>query len=325
MTRSSLPDLLSRFAGRRVLVLGDVMLDEHIWGEVRRISPEAPVPVVEVRRRSFVPGGAANTAANVAALGGRPVLVSVVGQDHAAARLRKVLAQNGTDAHGLCADAARATTTKSRVIAHSQQVARLDVEERAPLSPALEDALLTAIGRHLPQAEACIISDYAKGVVTPRVSLELIRLARQAGRPVVVDPKGADYSKYRGATVVKPNLHEAERSAKVEITGEAALQEAAGRLIELLGGSALLITRGPDGMSLFRPGAEPLHVPAVVRNVFDVTGAGDTVAGTLAMGLAARGPLELAVQLANRAASIVVGKVGTATVTCDELRSELSV
>jgi D-beta-D-heptose 7-phosphate kinase/D-beta-D-heptose 1-phosphate adenosyltransferase len=323
MRERALVELLAAFPGRRVLVLGDVMLDEYIWGEVRRISPEAPVPVVEVRRRSFVPGGAANTAANVAALGGRPVLVSVVGQDPAAAALRELLARNGTDADGLCVDPARATTTKSRIVAHNQQVARLDVEERAPPPPALEDALLSAVHKHLPGAQACLISDYAKGVVTPRVARELIRLARQAGRPVIVDPKGADYSKYRGATVVKPNLHEAERSAKVEITGEATMKEAAARLIELLDGSAVLITRGPDGMALFRRGAAPWHVPAVVRNVFDVTGAGDTVAGTLAMGLAARGPLEQAIELANRAASIVVGKVGTATVTCDELRAEL--
>jgi D-beta-D-heptose 7-phosphate kinase/D-beta-D-heptose 1-phosphate adenosyltransferase len=319
----SLPELLAEFSGRRVLVLGDVMLDEYIWGEVRRISPEAPVPVVEVRRRSFVPGGAANTAANVAALGGRPLLVSAVGRDHAASKLRELLTQHGTDPAGLCADADRSTTMKSRIVAHNQQVARLDVEEREPLSPALEDALLAAVHKHLPRAEACILSDYGKGVVTARVARECIRLARQAGRPVIVDPKGADYSKYRGATIVKPNLHEAERSAKVEITSEAALGEAAGRLLEVLGGSALLVTRGPDGMSLFRPGVAPWHVPAVVRNVFDVTGAGDTVAGTLAMGLAAGGALEPAIQLANRAASIVVGKVGTATVTCEELRAEL--
>ena len=215
------------------------MLDEYIWGEVRRISPEAPVPVVEVRRRSFVPGGAANTAANVAALGGRPVLVSVVGPDHAAATLRDELARAAPTPDGLCVDAARCTTTKSRIVAHNQQVAAPRRRgARSPLPAALEDALLAAVGRHLPRVEACIISDYAKGVVTPRVARELIRLARQAGRPVVVDPKGADYTKYRGATLVKPNLHEAERSAKVEITGEATLREAAGRLIELLEGSA---------------------------------------------------------------------------------------
>jgi D-beta-D-heptose 7-phosphate kinase/D-beta-D-heptose 1-phosphate adenosyltransferase len=324
MIGSSLPDLLAVFPGRGILVLGDVMLDEYVWGDVRRISPEAPVPVVEVRRRTFVPGGAANTAANVAALGGRAVLVSVVGQDHTALQLREELVRKGTDPDGLCADPARATTTKSRIVAHNQQVVRFDVEDRAPLSPALEDSLLAAVHKHLPRAEACIISDYAKGVVTPRVAREVIRLAQQAGRPVVVDPKGADYTKYRGATLVKPNLHEAERSAGVEITGEASLREAAGRLIDLLGGSAVLITRGSEGMSLFRPGAAPRHVPAVVRQVFDVTGAGDTVAGTLAMGLAAGGSLEQAVELANRAASIVIGKVGTDTATCDELRAELT-
>ncbi len=324
MTGRSLRDLLAAFPGRGVLVLGDVMLDEYIWGEVRRISPEAPVPVVEVRRRQFVPGGAANTAANVAALGGRPLLVSVVGQDHAADLLREVLARNGAEPAGLCVEAARATTIKSRIVAHNQQVARFDVEERAPLTAAVEDAVIAAVQRHLAHAEACIISDYAKGVVTPRVARECVRLARQAGRPVVVDPKGADYSKYRGATVVKPNLQEAERSAKVEITGEATLREAAERLIDLLGGSAVLVTRGAEGMSLFRPGEPPLHVPAVLRNVFDVTGAGDTVAGTLAMALAARGSLEDAIQLANRAASIVVGKVGPATVTRDELGAELT-
>ncbi len=307
-----------------MLVLGDVMLDEYIWGEVRRISPEAPVPVVEVKRRTFIPGGAANTAANIAALGGRPVLVSVVGPDHAASRLREELARTGADADGLCVDAARPTTTKSRIVAHNQQVGpRLDVEDRSPVPPGVEDALLAAVQRHLPRVDACIISDYAKGVVAPRVARELIRLARQAGRPVVVDPKGADYSKYRGATVVKPNLHEAERSAKVEITDETTLYEAAGRLIELLDGSAVLVTRGAEGMSLFRPGTAAWHVPAVVRQVFDVTGAGDTVAGTLAMGLAARGTLEQAIELANWAASIVVGKVGTATVTCEELRVDL--
>ncbi len=327
MTRTKLTrpeDLLAAFPGRRVLVLGDVMLDEYVWGEVRRISPEAPVPVVEVVRRSFVPGGAANTAANVAALGGLPVLVSAVGDDPSAAVLRDLLTQAGTDPDGLCADPARPTTTKSRIVAHNQQIARLDEEARAPLPAALEESLLSAVARHLPRAEAVVISDYAKGVVTPRVAGELIRLARQAGLPVVVDPKGADYSKYKGASVVKPNLHEAERCAGVEITGAAALAEAARRLAGVLGGAALLVTRGSDGMSLFRPGQEPLHVPAVVRQVFDVTGAGDTVTGTLAMGLAAGSALEQAVRLANRAASIVVGKVGTATVTRDELRAELT-
>jgi D-beta-D-heptose 7-phosphate kinase/D-beta-D-heptose 1-phosphate adenosyltransferase len=307
-----------------VLVLGDVMLDEYVWGQVRRISQEAPVPVVEVVRRSSVPGGAANAAANIAALGGRPILIGVVGTDDAAASLRRLLAASGTDPAGLCPDPDRPTTTKSRIVAHNQQVVRLDVEERAALTASVEAALLAAVARHLSGAEALVISDYAKGVVTPRVAGEAIRLAREAGRPVVVDPKGTDYAKYKGATVVKPNVHEAGQAAGVEVEGEAKLAEAAGRLVGVLGGGALLVTRGAEGMSLFRPGEAPLHVPAVVRQVFDVTGAGDTVAGMLTMSLAAGGSLEQAVRLANRAASIVVGKVGTATVTCDELLAELS-
>jgi D-beta-D-heptose 7-phosphate kinase/D-beta-D-heptose 1-phosphate adenosyltransferase len=314
--------LAAAFRGRRVLVLGDVMLDEYIWGEVRRISPEAPVPVVEMSRRTYVPGGASNTAANVAALGGVPHLLGVVGGDAAADRLRDALARSGIDTTGLCVDAGRATTTKTRIVAHSQQVVRLDCEERAPLSPRLEDGLLRGAEARLPATDACLISDYGKGVVSERVAQQFIRLARLAGKPVVVDPKGADYRKYRGATLVKPNVHEAEALAKQHITDEESLQEVGRCLLENLGGSALLITRGPQGMSLFRQDERPVHVPTLARNVFDVTGAGDTVASTLALGLAAGGGLEESMHLANQAASIVVGKVGTATVTLDELVSE---
>jgi D-glycero-beta-D-manno-heptose-7-phosphate kinase len=313
---------LAAFPGRRILVLGDVMLDEYIWGDVRRISPEAPVPVVEMKRRTYVPGGAANTAANVAALGGRAFLLGVVGKDYQADHLREVLTRSGIDHDGLIADGRRATTTKSRIVAHSQQVVRLDCEQREPLSASLEDELLRAAEVRLPQVDACIISDYAKGVVSGRVARQFIRLARQAGRPVIVDPKGADYAKYQGATVIKPNAHEAEAYTKQEISDEASLLEVSRRLRAMLEGSAVLITRGAQGMSLFQDGILPVHIPAVCRNVFDVTGAGDTVAGTLAMALAAKGTLEQATHLANQAAGIVVGKVGTATVTLEELTAE---
>jgi D-beta-D-heptose 7-phosphate kinase/D-beta-D-heptose 1-phosphate adenosyltransferase len=323
MSERALHDLLAAFPGKGVLVLGDIMLDEYIWGEARRISPEAPVPVVEVKRRTFSPGGAANSAANVAALGGRPILVSVIGRDNLGVLLREELGKNGIGAEGLCVDGARATTVKSRIVAHQQQVVRLDSEDRSALAGPLEEELLRAIEKQMAHVHACIISDYAKGVVTPRVAGELIRLARRAGKPVVVDPKGKDYSKYRGATLVKPNIHEAEVSSKQEIAGEAGLHEAARRLLEVLEDSAVLITRGAEGMSLFRNRTAPVHVPVIRRNVFDVTGAGDTVASTLAMSLATGAPLEQAMQLANWAASIVVGKVGTATVTPEELLKEM--
>ena len=314
-----LADLVAAIPGYCILIVGDVMLDEYVWGEVRRISPEAPVPVVEARRRTYTPGGAANTAANVVSLGGRALLGGVIGRDHQATQLREALRQHGVDDEGLITDDERPTTTKTRIVAHSQQVVRVDSEQRAPLRIELEDALLGWMAKRLGDADACVLSDYDKGVVSSRLAERFIRLACESGKPVIVDPKGTDYAKYRGATVVTPNVHEAERALNHEINGDADLQEAGRQLSGILEGSALLITRGSQGMSLFLNGAEAVHILAVARNVFDVTGAGDTVVSTLALALAAGATLEDAARLANLAASIVVGKVGTATVTRDEL------
>jgi D-beta-D-heptose 7-phosphate kinase/D-beta-D-heptose 1-phosphate adenosyltransferase len=319
MKEKSLADSLAALSGKRVLIVGDVILDEYIWGEVRRISPEAPVPVVEIRRRTYVPGGAANAAANVVSLGGHALLGGVVGPDPPAHRLREALAQGRIEAEGLAVDGDRLTTTKTRIIAHSQQVVRIDSEQRKPLPAAIEEALLRWTAQHLPNVDACILSDYDKGVVSLALAQEFIRLARQAGKPVVVDPKGAHYAKYRGATVIKPNVHEVERFLKHEIRDDAELQQAGRHLTGLLEGAALLITRGSQGMSLFHEGNPAMHIPTVARNVFDVTGAGDTVIGALALSLAAGWTLPQAVHLANQAAGIVVGKIGTATVTQDEL------
>jgi D-beta-D-heptose 7-phosphate kinase/D-beta-D-heptose 1-phosphate adenosyltransferase len=319
MNERTLREVAAEFSTRRILVVGDLMLDEYIWGEVRRISPEAPVPVVEVDRRTYTPGGASNTAANVVALGGRPFLCGVVGNDYQAARLREALVRTGVDIGGVLIDRNRATTTKSRIVAHNQQVVRLDCEQRFPLSPPLEHELLQKIEARLSQVDGCIISDYAKGVVSESLARQVIRLARQAGKPTIVDPKGTDYRKYRGATLVKPNSHEAERCVKQEITTDASLVEVGQRLLDILEDSAVLITRGAEGMSLFRQDAQAVHIPALARNVFDVTGAGDTVACTMALALATGRTLEQGMLLANHAASIVVGKVGTATVTLDEL------
>jgi D-beta-D-heptose 7-phosphate kinase/D-beta-D-heptose 1-phosphate adenosyltransferase len=256
---------------------------------------------------------------NVASLGGEPVLGGVVGTDHAAGRLRAALEERGTPAGGLVADAGRSTTTKTRLIAHSQQVARIDDEQRTPLARELEDRLLRWAEQELPRCQACILSDYAKGVVSGRFAEHLIGLARRAGKPIVVDPKGADYAKYRGATVIKPNVQEARQATNRDVEGPAGLQAAAEQLQEMLGGSAVLLTRGPEGMSLFVRGSPPLHIPPLAREVFDVTGAGDTVVSTLALALAAGATLEQAARLANRAAALVVAKVGTAQATLDEL------
>lgn len=324
MKDKSLRNLMAGFPGRRVLILGDVMLDEYIWGDVKRISPEAPVPVVNIQRRTHVPGGAGNTAANVASLDGVALLASVVGRDYQAEELISALNSCGVEADGLVKDPNRLTTTKTRIVAHNQQVVRVDCERTSALSASLEDTLLQWIERQLKEVSACVLSDYAKGVVSVRMAERYIRLARGAGKPVVVDPKGTDYSKYRGATLVKPNLHEAERASKLEITGETSLLEVGQRLSTILEGSALLITRGAEGMTLFRSGSPPVHIPTVARNVYDVTGAGDTVISTLALSLAAGGTLEQAAQLANMAAGIAVGKVGTAMVKREELLAEVN-
>ncbi len=314
-----LRELAAALPGKRVLVAGDVMLDEYVWGEVRRISPEAPVPVVAVRRRTSVPGGAANSALNVASLGGRVVLGGILGEDPAADRLAAALRQRGVAGDGLLVDRERVTTTKTRIIAQNQQVARVDEEQHAAPPGELEARLLRWVEDRLPAVDACLLSDYAKGVVTPRFAGHLIGLARRAGKPVVVDPKGTDYAKYRGATVVKPNLREAQLVCHHEPDRPARLPELGRQLLDILDGSAVLLTRGPEGMSLFVRGAEPVHIAPVARDVFDVTGAGDTVVATLALALAAGAPLEQAAALANRAAGIVVAKVGTAQVTLEEL------
>jgi D-beta-D-heptose 7-phosphate kinase/D-beta-D-heptose 1-phosphate adenosyltransferase len=321
---ANLQAILARFPSQRVLIAGDVMLDEYVWGEVRRISPEAPVPVVEIRRQSVLPGGAANTAMNVSRLGGRALLVGVVGGDSAAHALRDQLEQSGVDLQGLAEDATRLTTTKTRIIAHNQQIVRVDREQRLALSPQLEQQILKGAHDVLAGVGVCILSDYGKGMISARFAEQFIDLARRAGKAVLVDPKGADYTKYRGATIIKPNVHEAERFIQRDLTSEADLAECGRHMVEALDLGAVLLTRGAAGMSLFRPGVPAVHIPSVAKDVFDVTGAGDTVAGTVAMAVAAGASLEEAAHLANRAAGIVVGKVGTCPVTLTELQTALN-
>lgn len=315
-------DLPTRFPDRPILVVGDLMLDEFIWGQVSRISPEAPVPVVEVRRRTHAVGGAANAAANAAALGGRVTLAGVVGDDAEGRRVAELLRGQGIDTAGLVTDATRPTTTKTRVVAHSQQMVRIDHEQPGPIGEPVAAALLTAAQGALARVRACVVSDYGKGVLTPAVVGQLIADARRAGVPVIVDPKGTDYTKYAGATVVKPNQMEAGKVLNRDLRTDAEVDLAGADLRAILGAdSAVLITRGPQGMSLFEPGKEIVHVPTQAREVFDVTGAGDTVAGAMAMTLAAGGSLEEACRLASLAAAVVVAKLGTATCDLEELRA----
>jgi rfaE bifunctional protein kinase chain/domain len=240
-------DVLDRFAGCPVLVVGDLMLDEFVWGQVSRISPEAPVPVVEVSRRTFVPGGAANTAAG--SLGGTPYLAGVVGQDPDGDRVCDLLKSQGVETLPVVRDPARPTTTKTRVIAHSQQVVRIDHEAPGPIPGSVETALLGVITEALPRVRGCVVSDYGKGVVTPGFVGRLLQLTRAAGVPTVIDPKGLDYVKYRGATLVKPNQLEAGQVLNRPLKTSEDVDRAGADLLELLGPeTAGQITRGPHGM-----------------------------------------------------------------------------
>jgi rfaE bifunctional protein kinase chain/domain len=322
--------LTANFPVYRVLIVGDVMLDDYLWGSVRRVCPEAPVPIVEARERSCRPGGAGNAACNVAALGGRAYLAGVTGADEAGQRLRTALAEANVDAGGLIACDDRPTTAKLRVFAHAhnQQVLRIDTEQTHPLPRAVAERLAANVERLIPNCHALLLCDYAKGVLSADLTARFIEAARRANVPVVVDPKGKGFGRYRGATVVKPNLLECGmRSAECGIKTKkdvAEFEAAVRRLSEELPGTAILVTQGAEGMTLFEPGEEAYHQPARgPRTVFDVTGAGDTVAAVVTLMLACGEPLRRAVEVATVAAGIVVGKLGTAVVHPEELEAAL--
>ena len=301
----------------RVLVVGDVMLDRYWFGEVERISPEAPVPVVRVARREDRLGGAANVARNVAALGGQVTLVGVLGEDEAGDSIRKLSAEAGIRTE-LIADPSLHTTLKMRVLGRQQQLLRVDFEQH-PEQAAL-DSVDAALARHLANHDVVVLSDYAKGVLA-RVE-SLVSLARDAGIPVLVDPKGDDYSRYRGATLVTPNRAEMQQAVG-RWNSEAELTERAQRLRADLDLEALLVTRSEQGMTLFTDAGRE-HIDAQAHEVFDVSGAGDTVLATLAVSRAIGLPWAEAMGWANKAGGIAVGKLGTSVVTAAELAGEIS-
>ena len=315
--------LVSAMRGRRVLVVGDVMLDEFLWGRVSRISPEAPVPVVRVERESFHVGGAGNVAANVRGLGGAAALVGVVGDDAAGARVQAAVEAGGITPR-LVTQPARPTTVKTRIVAHHQQVVRADREDGSDVAGGAVAALLAALREELPRCGALVVSDYQKGVVTPALLRALLPLARRRRVPVLVDPKVRHFALYRGVALVTPNQLEAEQATGVRIGDERSAEEAGRAVLRTLGCRAALVTRGEHGMSLVERGRPPLHVPAAAREVFDVTGAGDTVIATIALAVAAGATLAESAVLANAAAGVVVGKLGTAQVSPAELLAALS-
>lgn len=319
LTKSRVTEILNALRDRNVVVLGDVMLDEFVWGDVTRISPEAPVPVVDVRRESVHLGGAANVLANLLALGARGTVVGVVGDDEAGKRLRDSLRVLGAAAeNNLLVDELRPSTIKTRIIAHSQLVVRADRESRQPVDTKLENRIVDCLKEALAGAHAFVVSDYDKGVVTPRILREILPFAYERV-PVLIDPKLRNFNHYRPATLVTPNHHEALRMSNSEDHSDDGSHRAAKFIREKLGCDAVLITRGDRGMMLLEADGEPAYVETAAREVYDVTGAGDTVIAALGAALAAGATMIEAATLANHAAGIVVGKVGTATATADEL------
>ncbi len=320
LTNKRANEILDTIPNRRIVVLGDVMLDEFVWGDVTRISPEAPVPVVDVRRESTHLGGAANVLANLVALGTRGSVVGVVGKDAAGEHLRANLNSMSESKDSLIVDEFRPSTTKTRIIAHSQLVVRADRESRKPVTTDIEDEIISRLKETLADASAFVVSDYDKGVVTQRILAEVLPFAYER-LPVLIDPKLRNFNSYRPATLITPNHHEALSMTGTDDDSDEGLQNTARLIQQCLACDAVLITRGDKGMMLLDQNNQSAYVKTAAREVYDVTGAGDTVIAALAAALAAGATLLEAAVFANQAAGIVVGKVGTATASVDELRA----
>ena len=320
---ADLPTLLERARGRAVLIVGDLMLDHFVIGRVERISPEAPVPVVQFDHEEYRLGGAANVAHNVAALGGRVEIAGLVGSDEPATRLLADLARIGIDTASIVTDPSRCTTRKLRVVTtRNQQVARVDYECDREITGPLEDVMLRKVHEAVARAAIVLISDYQKGTVTRRVAARAIESARAAGIPSLIDPKVPHIDYYAGASLITPNHHEAEAITLMRIRNAEEARGAAERFRERARCESVLITRGEHGMWLLGPDGE-FDLPAETREVSDVTGAGDTVIATIALGLAAGGTLQDAARLANRAAGLAVSRFGPTAITAEELRTSL--
>lgn len=317
--QEALRRVVDRFSRAKILVIGDVMMDRFIWGKVSRISPEAPVPVVVVDHEDFRLGGAANVVNNIDGLGGKGVLCGVVGDDEMGQRIISELLQRNIKTDGIFVEKGRQTTVKTRIFANQQQVVRIDRERTDHLKSSTLRNLLEFLAERMKDSDGIILSDYGKGVLTRKLIRSIIRRAREAKKCVMVDPKLKDYSVYRGATVITPNTKEASEASGIPITDELSLERAGRKLLKKLKVDALVITRGEEGMTIFEPHQEPFSVGTVAKEVYDVTGAGDTVIGAIALALSMGSKIKTAAELANYAAGIVVGKMGTATVTREEL------
>lgn len=320
---TSLIEETKKLSQQNILVLGDLMLDQWMWGKVSRISPEAPVPVVDVNRTTYTPGGAANVVSNLLSLGSKVTVAGVVGNDETGARLRSLLEEGGAETSGLVISPRRCTTLKTRIIAHSQQVVRVDQEERAPFEAGESARLKEWLQERLHGFDGVFLSDYDKGLFTSPDLLSFWPTIYSGQVPVIAGPKPANLEVFRGVDYLTLNASEAAVATGAPVDSDEASRAAGARLLERSGAKAVLITRGERGMTLFARDAEPLSERAFATQVFDVSGAGDTVLTVVGLGLCAGLPHGSALKLASHAAAVVVRKLGTATVTVDEIAQSL--
>jgi D-beta-D-heptose 7-phosphate kinase/D-beta-D-heptose 1-phosphate adenosyltransferase len=314
---------IDQFSSCRILVVGDVIMDEFLWGRVERISPEAPVPVVEVEEESLVLGGAGNVVNNIISLGGQALLCGVIGNDAMGRELVHILQKMNSPTYGLVIEDRRPTTIKTRVVAHSQQVVRVDREERELVTEASIESITHTVKEQLDSIDAIVVADYGKGVVT-RSLMDGLRSLGQGGQTILaVDPTIRNVALYKDVTLITPNNYEAQQMAGIQIEDDQSLRRAGAHLLEELGCQTVLITQGDKGMTLFEGNGETTQIPTVARKVFDVSGAGDTVIATFTLALAAGLTPGQAAVLANLAAGIVVGEIGTATVAASRLKEVL--
>lgn len=311
--------IIDSIGGNEIAVIGDVMLDEYLWGDVERISPEAPVPVVQINRESSAPGGAANVAANIVGLEDKPFLIGVAGNDNAAAILDWLLREQGIDTAGMIIDPQRPTTIKTRILAHNQQVVRADKEVRSDISEEIESNVMSLLDSRKSDLKGIIISDYGKGMITKSLLKKLIDFSLKENKFIAVDPKDGNFPLYEKVSLITPNHHEASRAFGLKITDDESLKTVGEGLMKKLDPLSILITLGPKGMALFQRGNDLQIIPTVAKKVYDVTGAGDTVIASFVSAVAAGAALEEATVISNHAAGIVVGEVGTAFITKTKL------
>jgi len=322
MDKEKLLKIIEQFKNKKILVIGDVMLDKYIWGEVSRISPEAPVQVVNVLKESYAPGGAANVANNIAALNGKSYIVGIVGDDEANKILLSELQKRNINVDGIFKDNNNPTIQKVRVIGRSQQLLRFDYEKKGYVDSNVESNILSFIEENIRSFDAIAISDYAKGVITKNLMKKLKEICKKNNKKIIVDPKPKHKDFYKNVTLVTPNHTEAHEILNIEIESEDEVSVIGKKLIEVFN-CPILMTRGEKGMSLFELNGEITNIPTKAKEVYDVTGAGDTSVATIALSLASGASLKEAAVIANHAAGITVGKVGTSTVSIDELKKSI--